>query len=58
MLTNKKEERAEDKKISIKEHKFTSSLTRGLRHKKERTTKKVNKIDKCREKKYMEQAYC
>jgi hypothetical protein len=28
-----------------------------LRHKKERTIEKANKIDKCREKKYTEQVY-
>jgi hypothetical protein len=28
-----------------------------LRHKKERTIEKANKVDKCREKKYMEQVY-
>jgi hypothetical protein len=28
-----------------------------LRHQKGRTTEKANKIDKCREKKYMEQVY-
>jgi hypothetical protein len=50
--------RAGDKKISIK--KSTSSprpLLGGLRHKKERIIEKANKVDKCREKKYMEQVY-
>jgi hypothetical protein len=53
----KEEERAGDKKVPIKKHKFTSSLTRGLRPKKGRTTAKANKVDKCRGKKYMEHVY-
>jgi hypothetical protein len=46
MRTKKREERAGDKKVSIKKHKFTSSLTRGLRHKKGRTIENVTKVDK------------
>jgi hypothetical protein len=50
--------RAGDKKISIKKQKVSPHLRLGgSRHKKGRTTERLNNVDKYREKKYMEQVY-
>jgi hypothetical protein len=55
MQVVQKNQRIKEKKMRTKES--TSSprpWLGGLRHKKERTIEKANKVDKCREKKYME----
>jgi hypothetical protein len=56
-MRTKKGERTGDKKISIKNTSSPRPWLGGLRHKKERTIEKANKVDKCHEKKYMEQVY-